>query len=126
MTSWGSLDEVGEAWWESAYKLFLENDPMRTTLSNVAYYISGDNWDDYGFSRDTHVPPTGEFRGVSRKAILVVISRKRSMEWGDWKKLHGTRSDTEPEDLNHSDKRVINWITEEIYNEDGSPKPFNR
>lgn len=126
MTSWGTLDEVDEAWWELAYKMFLENDPIRTTLNNVAFYLNGDKWNDYGFSCETHVPPTGQFHGVSRKAILVVISRKRCMEWGDWKKLRGTSSDTEPMDLDKNDKDVINWITGQIYNEDGSPKPFNR
>lgn len=126
MASWGTLNEVDEAWWELAYKLFLENNPMRTTMSNVAYYLSGDKWNDYGFSCETHVPPTGQFRGVSKKAILVVISRKRCMDYTDWKKLHGTRSDAEPEDLNQYDKDVIYRITDQIYNEDGSPKPFNR
>ncbi len=126
MTSWGTLDEVDEAWWELAYKLFLENNPMRTTMSNVSYYLSGNKWNDYGFSCETHVPPTGEFRGVSKKAILVVISRKRRMHWDDWNKLNEMRSDIEPEDLHFSDKDAINRITDQIYNEDGSPKPFNR
>lgn len=88
MSDWKNLDEVGEEWWDNAYKLFLESEPITMTLRHVAFYLSGRRWNDYGFHRDTHVPPTGEFRGVSRKAILVVISRSRRMEWCDWKMLH--------------------------------------
>lgn len=124
MSDWENLDEVGEEWWDNAYKLFLESDPITMILRHVAYYISFDNWNDYGFRRNTRVPPTGEFCGVSKKAILVVISRARRMEYGNWKKLHGTRS--EPEDLHQRDKDVINWITAQIYNEHGSPKPLNK
>lgn len=124
MANWQSLNEVDEDWWELAYKLFLSNDPIKVILNHANFYMMGDKWNDFGFSCDTHIPPTGKFHDVSRRAVLVVISRTRNMHWGTWNKLNSAPSKPVP-DLQESDKQLINCITDLMYNKDGSPRPYN-
>lgn len=45
MSDWKNLDEE---WWDNAYKLFLESEPITMTLKHVAFYLSGQRWNDYG------------------------------------------------------------------------------
>lgn len=125
--SWQSINqEVSEQWWENAYKLFLENDPLRTIIRHLLYYLSNNTWNDYGFDIQTLLPPAaaGFFKHVDKRAILVVISRRRNMDYNNWKSLHPAQ--TEPEDLDDNDKSLINQAITQMYKEDGSPKPLNR
>lgn len=125
MSGWQSLENVGEEWWELAYKLFLESDPKAMILNHSEYYMKSDKWNDYGFRYDTLVPPTGTFRDVSKRAILVVISRARRMKWDDWKNLNQPSSKPDVQDLDENDKKLINCVIDLIYKEDGSPRPFH-
>lgn len=127
MSNWQSLNEdVGEEWWEVAYKLFLESDPKAMILNHSELYMKADKWNDYGFRYDTLVPPTGTFRDVSKKAIVVVISRARRMNYHDWKNLDTPYSKSDVQDLEENDKKLINCVIDLIYKEDGSPRPFQR
>lgn len=124
MTGWESLNEnVDEDWWENAYKLFLENNPVENILGCSLLYMAGDNWDTYGFNRNTHVPPTGKVNDVSKRAILVVISRSMRRYWS-WKNL--PPSSKPVPDLDEKHKKLINCVIDLIYKEDGSPRPFNK
>lgn len=125
MSSWHNIEnEADEAWWELAYKLFLRSNPKETICHHSAFYVRNDKWNDYGFNCDTRVPPAGKFNGVSKRAILVVISRERKMEWGDWKTLRSPTDLPDVPDLDETDKNLINCVTDLIYKEDGSPRPF--
>jgi len=126
MAHWKSLNEdVGDEWWDTAYKLFLESDPKAKILSHSKLYMKNDNWNDYGFCNNTLVPPTGTFRDVSKRAILVVISRARKIHWKVWKDLNQPSSTPDVPDLDENDKKLINCVIGLIYREDGSPRPFN-
>ncbi|KAB5586908.1 hypothetical protein PHYPO_G00006920 [Pangasianodon hypophthalmus] len=125
MADWNDVNAVDGQWWELAYKLFLESDPMKTILNHAEYYMRGDKWNDYGFNCDTVVPPTGEVNDVSKKAILVVISRARRMQWKNWINLDQARLES-VQDLEKQDKMYINCVTDLIYEMNSSPRQFNR
>ena len=116
---------MSERWWETAYKLFLESDPIKQILRHSELYMTGDKWKDNGFNCDAPVPPTGMFRGVSKRAILVVISRAKKMDWKEWE-VDPPSSEADVQDLGETDKKLINGVTDLIYKEDGSPRPFNK
>lgn len=125
MSGWENIDnEANEAWWELAYKLFLMSDPKKTICGHSELYMNNDRWNDYGFNCETHVPPAGKIHDVSKRAILVVISRKRDMEWGDWKRLRSPSVLPDVPDLDETDKKLINCVIDLIYKGDGSPRPF--
>ncbi|XDV28611.1 hypothetical protein PO909_031847 [Leuciscus waleckii] len=125
MADWLNINHiVDEEWWEKAYKLFLECDPINRILYHSRCCMTGDNWDDYGFNRNTHVPPPGKVNDVSKRAILAVISRSR--KWNlNCKDLPSSR-EPDVQDLEDNHKKLINCVTDLIYKEDGSPRPFNK
>lgn len=128
MSNWEHLDELvdEDRWWNLAYELFLENDPMEKITRHHELYKTAENWNDYGFDRNTRVPPTGKFRGVSRRAILVVISRSRIMAMQDWNLLSAFEHGTRVPDLQEGIKGLINSVIDLIYDENGRPRPFHR
>ncbi|XDV28614.1 hypothetical protein PO909_031850 [Leuciscus waleckii] len=125
MADWLNINDiVDEEWWEKAYKLFLENNPVEKILGHSQLYMTGDNWDCFGFNRNTHVPPTGKVNDVSKRAILMVISKSMRRYWS-WKDLQPSR-EPDVQDLEDNHKKLINCVIDLIYKEDGSPRPFNK
>lgn len=126
MPDWTNIDkEADQAWWELAYKFFLKNDPKEKIFCHSELYRRNDNWDDFDFHRKTHVPAAGTFHGVSKRAILVVISRSRKLKNSGWRRLSEfVQPDQGLPDLDETDKSLINCVIALIYKEDGSPRPF--
>lgn len=82
MANWLNINDiVDEEWWENAYKLFLEYNPVENILRHSQLYLTGKNLNDYEFSCKTRVPPPGKVNDVSKRAILVVISRSMKNKW---------------------------------------------
>lgn len=71
------------------------------------------------------LPPAaaGSFKHVDKRAILIVISRKRKMDFNNRKILCPALS--EPEDLDDNDKWFINQIITKMYKADGSPRKLD-
>lgn len=117
-----------DRWWNLAYELFLESDPITKILLHAERYRSDDNdyrtFNDYGFHSGTPVPVTGRLHDVSKKAILVVISRSRKMNVQNWIELDAPERGRPIPDLMESEKSLINCIIGLIYQENGDPRPF--
>ena len=112
-----------ERWWQVAYELFLDCDPVEKIRKHCGY-IRGDHNDDE-FTCDTPIPHTGTHREVSKKAILVVISRSKKMDSNNWMELKNADNGPGPhEDISSSEKKLINCIIDLLYESTGTPKPI--
>jgi hypothetical protein len=125
MANWNNINllEDEDQWWKNAYALFLQHEPQQKILNHVELYMNGNDWNDHGFSYKTIIPMQGKFTGVSRRAILVVISRSRCMNMNHWNTLLKPLDDV-PLDLSKSEKDFINCIVDLIYDNNGHPRPF--
>lgn len=102
-----------DVWWEQAYNLFLEANPLQTLEQHMSYVYSGDGWNDYGFHIQTTINLGAQvpfYNGVLKKAILIVVARARKMHHADWNVLDDVNPEHPHEALTTEQTLLINSI----------------
>jgi len=108
-------DEESKNWWEYAYDIFLESDPVPTILDHISADVGNSLHNDLWFSCDTDIPYYGRVNDVDTRAILVVISRRERMNCNDWNTLKDREKGVRPRDIDSSVKFMINGVMQLQY-----------
>jgi hypothetical protein len=115
--------ENDDEWWEHAYQLFLQNEPLNNILRHAKLWIEDSTHNDYFFDQKSAVPFYGKIHGVDKRAILVVISRASKMEMKDWTTLKElSESNTTSQPLQKQITELINCLVHWMYHVNGEPR----
>uniref|UniRef100_A0A0B6ZUL3 Uncharacterized protein n=1 Tax=Arion vulgaris TaxID=1028688 RepID=A0A0B6ZUL3_9EUPU len=139
MEPWaGDLSDVNDAWWETAYQVFLTKEPLRKILNFAKQHKTKNNWGDFGFDITSVVPYYGEIHHVDKRAIIVVLAKARLWEGrarDNFKDLKdyiqrlvqkGTALEMTSPPLQSQTIAMINVMMKLMYNEDGTPIQRNQ
>ena len=98
--------------WSNAYKLFLSNSPLIILNNELKYHATEDLSNDHGFTIRTIFPELGFYEDIDKRAILLVISRSRNMEYCNWNNISNNINIVD--DLSIIEKLVVNSIISQI------------
>jgi hypothetical protein len=86
--TWNVAEDWDEIKWKEAYAIFRKNEPLKTINNELKYLRLKAIGMITEFSILTQFPKNlGFFHDVDKRAILLVISRSRSMYMYDWNDL---------------------------------------